>query len=62
MLCPVDLAACDRLQCRGGHCRRADVACLVICSECGAVEERVVAGVCVGCLAVFAAAQTVEER
>jgi len=62
MLCPVDLARCDRTQCRSGHCQRADAARLLVCSECGAIDEHAVAGVCVACLAVFAADPTVEER
>ncbi len=62
MLCPVDLAACDRPQCRGGHCQRADGVRLAVCSECGAVEERLLAGVCIACLALFAPVTAAEER
>ncbi len=57
MLCPVDLAACDRPECRSGVCERADDAALTICWSCGAVEsEGVVAGICVACVASAAPA------
>ena len=52
MLCLVDLAVCDRPECRSGVCERADDAMLAICWECGAVESKgVVAGICVACVA-----------
>ena len=51
-LCPVDLAGCDRPECRGGHCELADDAKpLTLCWECGFVEAHgIVAGICVACL------------
>jgi hypothetical protein len=54
VLCPVDLHACDRPDCRGGGCERADAARVAVCWACGAVDEHVVDGFCVTCLSVFA--------
>jgi len=52
MLCPVDLAICDRPDCRSGVCERTNDATLAVCWVCGGVEsEGVVAGICVACVA-----------
>jgi hypothetical protein len=52
-LCPVDLSACDRPHCRGGHCEMAESRHFVICWECGKVDSHgIVHGICVECVAV----------
>ena len=51
-LCPVDLAACDRAGCRGGHCELAEgERTYTICWECGKVESHdIVHGICMECV------------
>ena len=62
MLCPVDLAPCERPECRGGQCARADAAPLAMCWECGCLDESgIVAGVCVACAAAYAPVRIEEE-
>ena len=53
-ICPVDLAACDRAGCRGGHCELAeDSATLTVCWECGKLESHgIVHGICIECVQV----------
>jgi hypothetical protein len=61
-LCPVDLAACDRAYCCGGHCELAESRHLVVCWECGKLEENgIVHGICVECVTVTAAPAHAEE-
>ena len=54
-ICPVDLEACDRAGCRGGHCDLAEhsTATLTVCWECGKLESQgIVHGICVECVQV----------
>lgn len=63
MLCPVDLAVCERAGCRGGQCELADTAPLAVCWECGTIEAQgIVAGVCIACIAEFHHAREATER
>ena len=61
LLCPVDLAVCDRPGCAGGRCEMAAEPRLTVCWECGeVVSHGVVAGICVACVRVYAATDRLE--
>ena len=52
-LCPIDLAMCERTDCRRDRCELAAAAPLLVCWDCGAVEaEASAAGTCVSCLRI----------
>ena len=61
-LCPIDVQACDRPYCRGGHCELAEERALVICWECGALDTHgIVHGICVQCVSIRATDHSIEE-
>jgi hypothetical protein len=50
-ICPIDLATCQRPECRGGWCAGADMAILVLCWRCGSLDaEHRRVGDCTQCL------------
>ena len=53
-ICPVDLALCQRAECRHGHCERADALPLRVCWDCGALEAaRANSDLCLGCIRIY---------
>ena len=61
LMCPVDLAVCERAGCSGHLCEMAGVSPLLLCWECGAVEGRAHgAEVCVVCLHLYRPTPTAE--